>query len=175
MMKTSVMKARSVVAFVLMAGATVSEGFAQLTESGLAPSLSRGSSASYYYIGKPGELTMQVNLWGAVKNPGRYEVPSGTDLVQLLSYAGGPLEAATLSDVKVTRVERKEGGGSLRSEFRVDLEDLRDVDPAKLALYPGDTVFLDYSSWETVRDVFIVVGVLATVTAATTNVIRVTR
>lgn len=147
---------------------------AQTTESGLAPSFARGSAASYYYIGKPGELTMQVNLWGAVKSPGRYEVPSGTDLVQLLSYAGGPLEAASMDDIKVTRVTKKDGGVT-RGEYEVDLEDLRNVDPAKLVLNPGDTIFIDYSSWSTVRDVFIVVGVIATVTAATTNVIRVTR
>jgi hypothetical protein len=144
---------------------------AQTTESGLAPSLSRGSAASYYYIGKPGELTMNVNLWGAVKSPGRYEVPSSTDLVQLLSFAGGPLEQASLDDIKITRLIKKEGGMT-RSEFRVDLDDLRDVDPAKLVLNPGDTIYLDYSSWTTARDIFIVVGVLATVTAAVTGVVR---
>ena len=144
---------------------------AQTTESGLAPALSRGSAASYYYIGKPGELTMNVNLWGAVKNPGRYEVPSSTDLVQLLSYAGGPLEAASLGSVKITRLVKKEGGAT-RGEYVVDLNDLANLESTRLVLNPGDTIFIDYSSWETWRDVFIVVGVLATVTLATTSVLR---
>lgn len=147
---------------------------AQTTESGLAPTLARGSAASFYYIGKPGELTMQVNLWGAVKNAGRYEVPSSTDLVQLLSYAGGPLESATLDDIKITRFIRRDSLLS-RGEFHVNLEDLTKVELSKLALQPGDTIFIDYSTWETVRDVFIVVGVLATVTAAVTGVVRATR
>jgi hypothetical protein len=158
---------------VVLAGTSLQVA-AQTTESGLAPSLSRGSAASYYYIGKPGELTMNVNLWGAVKSPGRYEVPSSTDLVQLLSFAGGPLEQASLDDIKITRLIKKEGGMT-RSEFRVDLDDLRDVDPAKLVLNPGDTIYLDYSSWTTARDIFIVVGVLATVTAAVTSVVRVSK
>ena len=144
---------------------------AQTTESGLAPALSRGSAASYYYIGKPGELTMNVNLWGAVKNPGRYEVPSSTDLVQLPSYAGGPLEAASLGSVKITRLVKKEGGAT-RGEYMVDLTNLADLETTKLALNPGDTIYIDYSSWNTWRDVFIVVGVLATVTLATTSVLR---
>jgi hypothetical protein len=158
-------------ALAVVLGGTSLQMAAQTTESGLAPSLSRGSAASYYYIGKPGELTMNVNLWGAVKSPGRYEVPSSTDLVQLLSFAGGPLEQASLDDIKITRLIKKEGGMT-RSEFRVDLDDLRDVDPAKLVLNPGDTIYLDYSSWTTARDIFIVVGVLATVTAAVTGVVR---
>jgi protein involved in polysaccharide export with SLBB domain len=37
---------------------------------------------------------MQVNIWGFVKNPGRYEVPSSTDLIQLISFAGGPVQYA---------------------------------------------------------------------------------
>ncbi len=155
----------------LLAGSLTVPLRAQGTESGLAPTLSRSSAASYFYIGKPGELTMNVNLWGAVKNPGRYEVPSATDLVQLISYAGGPLEAASLDDIRITRLGKKDGS-VLRGEVRVNLEDLREVDPAKLVLNPGDTIYIEYSSWNTARDVFIVVGVLATVTAAVTGVIR---
>jgi hypothetical protein len=160
-----------IAALVLIEGGVWMPLMAQTSESGLAPTLSRGSAASYYYIGKPGELTMTVNLWGAVKTPGRYEVPSSTDLVQLLSYAGGPLEIASRDDIKVTRLVKKDGGIT-RGEYFVDLEDLSNVDPGKLTLYPGDTIFIDYSSWSAWRDAFIVVGVLATVTIATTSVIR---
>ena len=63
------------------------EASAQATQSGLAPMLPSASAASYYYIAKPGELTIQVNVWGFVKNPGRYEVASSTDLIQLISFA----------------------------------------------------------------------------------------
>lgn len=50
----------------------------------------RSNIASYYYYAEPGDLTMQVNVWGTVRNPGRYEVQTGTDLGELLSFAGGP-------------------------------------------------------------------------------------
>lgn len=145
------------------------------TESGLAPGLARGGAASYYYTAKPGELTMQVNLWGAVKNPGRYEVSSATDLIQLLSFAGGPLEAATLGSVTITRIHRRDGMPARRELVVLDLEELHLVEPASLVLQPGDTIFIDYSGWETLRDVFLVIGVMATVTAAVTGVIRVTQ
>ncbi|MBP1649179.1 MAG: hypothetical protein H6Q30_2624 [Bacteroidetes bacterium] len=44
-------------------------------ESGIGASLTGASPAAYYFISKTGEITMPINLWGYVKNPGRYEVP----------------------------------------------------------------------------------------------------
>jgi hypothetical protein len=99
------------------------------------------SSAAYYYISKTGEITMPLNLWGMVKNPGRYEVPISTDLVQLLSFAGGPLPDADLSYVKITRTERRED--SFRKvEFILDLRYLDKLDSQALSLRPGDTIFI---------------------------------
>lgn len=53
---------------------------AQSIQSGLAPTLPSASAAAYYYIAKPGELTMQVNVWGFVKKAGRCEDSNKTDL-----------------------------------------------------------------------------------------------
>jgi len=134
-------------------------------------SLLRTTSASYYFVAKPGELTMQVNLWGFVRNPGYYEIPTSTDLVQLLSYAGGPIQDATLGNVKVTRNIKNEDGSSGRWSYTVDLEDLEEVPTDQLLLYPGDTIFIDYSSWLTMRDIFQVITVAAVVTTAVSSVI----
>ena len=147
------------------------EAKAQLSTGGLAPVVPRFSAASYYYVSKPGELTMQVNVWGFVRNPGRYEVPTSTDLVQLVSFAGGPLQDAVLDEVKITRSLRRDAGVT-RREFYVDLEDLTQIDPVNLVLYPGDTVFIDHSSWLAVRDVFTVLTTAAVVTTAIVSVIR---
>ena len=70
---------------------------------------------------------MPVNLWGFVKNPGRYEVPISTDLVQLLSYAGGPLPDADLGSVKVTRIIQRDN--QIRKvEYTVNLNHLERLD-----------------------------------------------
>ena len=37
-------------------------------ESNIGGSKSGSSSAAYYYISKPGEITMPINLWGHVRN-----------------------------------------------------------------------------------------------------------
>ncbi len=152
----------------------VSPGRAQLGSGGLSPQMPSASAAAYYYVSKPGELTMQVNVWGEVHQPGRYEVPSSTDLIQLLSYAGGPLQEADLGGVKVTRFLKRETGVS-RGEFNVNLQDLSKVEQAKLTLYPGDTVFIDRTGWASARDIFNVVVSSAVITSAIAQIIIVSR
>ena len=141
----------------------------QVVTGGLAPGLPSASAASYFYVSKPGELTMQVNVWGYVHNPGRYEVPTSTDLIQLLSFAGGPIQDAKIDEVKVTRFLKRDTGIS-RGEFFVNLEELSKVDQAKLVLYPGDTIFITHSAWVNLRDVFSVITTLAIVATAVSQV-----
>jgi len=49
------------------------------------------------------EVLIEVQIWGQVNRPGRYRVPVATDVVGLISYAGGPTEDAALSRVKLVR------------------------------------------------------------------------
>lgn len=147
-------------------------GSAQL-ESGIGPALSGSSPAAYYYISKSGEITMPINLWGYVKNPGRYEVPISTDLVQLVSFAGGPLADASLTDVKITRVMRRDT--QIRKvEFTVNLKRLDQIDEMALNLQAGDTIFIDNIAFQW-RDFFSVITTAAVVVTAITNIIWVTR
>lgn len=46
-------------------------------------------------ISKPGEESVLVNLWGDVNAPGRYMVPTGTTLIELISFARGPASFRT--------------------------------------------------------------------------------
>lgn len=142
---------------------------AQVSGGGFAPTLPSASAASYFYVSKPGELTMQVNVWGYVAHPGRYEVATSTDLIQLISYAGGPIPDAKLDEVKVTRFLKRDTGIS-RGEFFVNLEDLSKVDQAKLVLYPGDTIFMGHTAMVGWRDVFAVISTLAVVTSAVAQI-----
>ena len=71
------------------------------TQSGMA-------SPAYYFGGdlrSSGQLKIQVQIWGHVRNPGLYIVPDNIDLLSLVSLAGGPTESARLGDVKLVRVK----------------------------------------------------------------------
>lgn len=150
------------------------EASGQDLQSGLAPAFPSASAAAYYYIAKPGELTMQVNVWGFVGKPGRYEVPTSTDLIQLISYAGGPLQHADLDEVRITRLIRTDSG-TTRQELIVNLENITERANSDFVLYPGDTVFIDHTPWLTVRDVFSVVTTAAVITSAIAQILWASR
>lgn len=42
-------------------------------------------------IAEPGQLADTLNVWGDISSPGRYLVPVGTTIPQLISYANGPI------------------------------------------------------------------------------------
>lgn len=46
-------------------------------------------------ISKPGEESLLINLWGDVNAPGRFMVPTGTTLIELISFARGPASFRT--------------------------------------------------------------------------------
>lgn len=46
-------------------------------------------------IAEPGELSDTLSLWGDVTAPGRYIVPRGTTVPELISYARGPMSLRT--------------------------------------------------------------------------------
>jgi len=54
-----------------------------------APGLAGRGMANYIYTQR-GDLPIHVSVWGQARNPGRYEIPEGTNLGDLLSLAGGP-------------------------------------------------------------------------------------
>lgn len=41
-------------------------------------------------VAEPGQLADTLNVWGDVNSPGRYLIPVGTTLPELISYAFGP-------------------------------------------------------------------------------------
>ena len=87
------------------------------------------------------------------------------DLIQLISYAGGPVQYAKLDEVKLTRQILNDSTGAKR-EFILNLEHLDKLNQSSLALYPGDTIFIDHTAWLTIRDVFSVVTTAAVITSA---------
>lgn len=67
------------------------------------PILNFQNRGAQYLIGRQDEVLIKVNIWGFVRMPGQYLVPSDTDLISLISYAGGPTEDAQITKVKLVR------------------------------------------------------------------------
>ena len=58
-----------------------------------------------YFVDEEGNILINVNVWGHVKEPGNHLVYDGIDLPSLLSIVGGPISGANLKKIKIIRAE----------------------------------------------------------------------
>jgi hypothetical protein len=63
------------------------------------------------------EILIDVQIWGQVTHPGMYKVPVSTDVVGLISFAGGPNDFAAMRRVKLVR-----GGVPAGRTFKLNLD-----------------------------------------------------
>ncbi len=127
--------------------------FSQLTYAqGLANSGSTGRAAQYF-LGDKDQVLMAVNVWGFVNVPGQYMVPLETDLVSLLSYAGGPREDARIKRIRVVRTSAQEDSSLVISVDVKNFVTTGDLDENPLLL-PGDTVVVSGTTFHLVSKMF---------------------
>lgn len=152
------------VALVIVCAATVSVASAQSDTATM--SVPSGSAGSFYDYSNLGGIPMYVNIWGFVRSPGRYKVPSSTTLADLISLAGGPIEGAFMDLVTVTR--DPDVDSSLRSSPVVtyDLNRFRQTG-AKIdnpILFPSSTIYVPGESNPTdFQDTLAIVASAATI------------
>ncbi len=63
----------------------------------------KNSTVSVFDLSDPTGVNMEVNLWGFIRYPGRYRVPVHTTFLDLLTFAGGPIEDSNLDDIRILR------------------------------------------------------------------------
>lgn len=92
--------------FVMLLLVTSSTLFAQVKDFQVGSSNSNNyqRQGGYYDYSKPNALNIEVNVWGFVKYPGKYLVTENYTIMDLMSYAGGPTDAANLDDIRIYRV-----------------------------------------------------------------------
>jgi protein involved in polysaccharide export with SLBB domain len=116
-----------------------------------------------YIIGESEKLEIIVHVWGQVSAPGRYVVEDGTDVLELISLAGGPTKYSNLSKVKLTRGEYFENTQALlehvdkdstQNPFRgemnsvINLKKYLDLNEGSMpVLGPGDVVRVPRNTW----------------------------
>ncbi len=61
-------------------------------------------NGGYYDYSDPTDINIEVSVWGFVRYPGRYVVPQETDVLDLISYAGGPTDYAHLDNLRLYRI-----------------------------------------------------------------------
>lgn len=112
--------------------------------AGIVEAVDEPGRAAQYYVqpGSISQLQINVKIWGQVLRPGLYLVPDQTDLVDLLSYAGGPTDVANLVEVVIVR-NTSEQSDIIKVNIKKYLID-GDIDDIPI-LMPGDTVVVSGS------------------------------
>lgn len=108
-------------------------------------------SGAFYNFSSGSGCDLLVSVWGYVRNPGRYRVPCETNLLDLMSYCGGPNDRGAevfLDQVKIIRKGGADRSNEIAEVFLVDVEkylELRTTPTvtSDLLLYPGDLVIVD--------------------------------
>jgi len=59
----------------------------------------------FFNYSDPEAVNIKVSVWGWLRYPGRYTVPSYTNVLDLISFAGGPNDGATLEDLRIYRIK----------------------------------------------------------------------
>jgi hypothetical protein len=129
-------------------------------------------SAEYIFRSSPKESMINVQLLGAVNKPGIYYVPANTDLLKLITLAGGTTNGGDLSEILVRKMEPKSWAeikskavNEYQGAFEIDAESLIKYGGARsLKLQQDDFVYVPprtpWVSTETARGVTLVSVVL---------------
>src|ERR1035437_700635 len=62
------------------------------------------SGAAFYDYSDPGDINIKVIVWGYVRFPGQFIIPSSNNVNNLLALAGGPLQDANMDGLKLFRI-----------------------------------------------------------------------
>ncbi len=93
-------------------------------------------SAEFIFRSSPKESLISVQLLGAVNKPGIYYIPANTDLLKLLTLAGGTTNGGDLSEVLVRKMEPKTWN-EIKSKAVNEYQGAYEVDAEKLIKYGG--------------------------------------
>lgn len=108
-------------------------------------------SNRYFRVAEIGQLADSINVWGDVRSSGRYLVPKGTNLAELISFAYGVTQlrgresdidwAKTQLEVKVSRYKKQKKMVDV-ALFKYKLDDPEPPEMFDLDLQNNDIVTL---------------------------------
>ncbi|MBK8946913.1 MAG: SLBB domain-containing protein [Ignavibacteriae bacterium] len=70
-----------------------------------ADNMRRSIYGGFYDYSDPEAINISVSVWGFVRYPGRYIIPEYTNVVDLISFVGGPMDDSNLDELRIYRIE----------------------------------------------------------------------
>ncbi len=166
--------------FIVFSGILFGSANAQI-DTNLIPGLTgKNSTVSVYDLSDPTGVNMEVNLWGFIRYPGRYRVPVNTTFLDLVTFAGGPIEDSNLEDIRILRDmnDPTKKATVIKLNYEDFLwEDQVSTSPKKNpVLLPGDVVVVLREKRYTFRDYLqIYVPIITSIVSIATLLITISR
>jgi hypothetical protein len=147
-----------------------------------APSRAQAQERTGFIVGEPQGLEMLVHVIGEVQKPGEYRVRDRTDLLQLISKAGGPTQFSRLNGITVRRTSWMRASAIASGDapsveiIHVNLDRImRDKTASPPLLQPGDVVLVPKNKWHRWKDASAVARDLSVIASAYFLYIRATK
>ena len=128
---------------------------------------------NYFNYSDPGKINIEIIVLGGVKNPGKYLVPEGTTVIDILGLSGNVLHEETSDNIRLIRSTQK--GGKLSDNSIITLsyrdlfkdEPLTSINKSNPVLLHGDILVIpitpEKSFWDNFRDISSVITPLLTI------------
>ena len=134
--------------------------FSQIRDYELGAQVQQGSRNIYggfYDYSDPEAVNIKVSVWGFVKYPGKYVIPDYTNVIDLLSFVGGPTDDSNLDELRIYRIDENKREQMIPLDFNDlmwegDLESryrkLPELKPSDILVVPGEPrlYFMDWFS-----------------------------
>jgi len=140
---------------------------------------------NYFNYSDPGKINIEVTVLGGVKFPGRYLVPEGTNVIEILSLSGNVLQEETSDNIKLIRTTQQSGKLSdnniITLNFREIFKDekLKSVNKPNPLLVHGDILVIpitpEKTFWDIFKDVSLVITPLVTVATLIISIISLSK
>jgi len=124
---------------------------------------------NYYDFSDPLKVNMEVIAWGGFKNPGKYLVPEGTTVIDLMTFAGMPMNSSLLEDVKLLRAKditsKYESGTVIKFNYKkfFDREAIS-YTIENPVVKPGDILLIQMetgkTAWDYIKEGLSIVGTI---------------
>jgi SLBB domain len=138
--------------------------------------------SNYFNYGDKNKVNIDVFVWGSIRAPGKYLVPQGTTLMELLSLCGGPDKESKLEDIRIVRLKNDTLGVKedkvMTFDYNEFLWEKQITKPGKInpVLYPGDMIMIPNSPKFNFRDnLYLILGITTTLVSIATLIITVTK
>jgi protein involved in polysaccharide export with SLBB domain len=140
------MKKIGILIFLLL---LVKANFAQTDDVQVGSNLNKliQNQGALYDFSDPEAVNIKVSVWGYVKFPGKYIIPSYSNINDLLSFSGGPTQDANMEDLRIFRLEKDSSQTLINFDYndllwtsnieKIKLNKIPEVKAGDILLVPG--------------------------------------